>query len=105
MNGLNSKWENFINVLKYFDGPSCVMLQETKLTTCLKSKLKGYVLFPPDIRKRSGIVLTAVASHLSPIHVPLEVEDVDIVVVEAVVGNQKIRLINAYGSQETESKY
>ena len=102
---MNSKWESFINVLKYFDGPSCVMLQETKLTTCLKSKLKGYVLFPPDIRKRSGIVLTAVASHLSPIHVPLEVEDVDIVVVEAVVGNQKIRLINAYGPQETESKY
>ena len=104
MNGLNSKWDSFINVLQHFNGPSCIMLQETKLSTCLKSKLNGYEIFPPDLRRRGGIVFTAVDKNLSPVHIPHENEEVNIVVVQALVGNHRVRLINCYGPQETESK-
>ena len=31
VNGLNSKWESFISVLQYFDGPNCILLQVLKL--------------------------------------------------------------------------
>ena len=104
VNGLNSKWESFISVLQYFDGPNCILLQETKLNKCLKSKLTGYEIFPPDFRKSDGIVLTAVDKNLSPVHIPIESDDVDIVIVEAVVGNRRIRIINGYGPQETDTK-
>ena len=104
MNGLNSKWESFINVLQHFNGPSCIMLQETKISTCLKSKLNGYKIFPPDLRRSESIVLTAVDKNLSPVLIPHENDDVNIIVVEILVGNQRIRVINGYGPQETDSK-
>ena len=70
------------------------MLQETKISTCLKSKLNGYEIFPPDLRRSEGIVLTAVDKNLSPVLIPHENDDVNIIVVEILVGNQRIRVIN-----------
>ena len=41
VNGLLSKWESLQNVITTFNGPSCILLQETKLKNVTK-KLHGY---------------------------------------------------------------
>ena len=45
-------------------------------------------------------MLTAVHKSLNPVNVSEEVNDEEILVVEATFGNRKIRLINGYGPQE-----
>ena len=104
VNGLNSKWESFISVLKHFKGPTCVMLQETKLNSKLQNKLIGYQVFQAERKKEGGGILTAVEGSLPALVISEGQGDVEILVVEVTVNNLRIRLINAYGPQETESK-
>ena len=44
-NGLKAKSESLINSLKFFGGPSCVLIQETKLRFSGTFRLAGYQIF------------------------------------------------------------
>ena len=87
-----------------FEGDSAVFIQESKTKRKNKVKLNDYVIFE-KIRKKSGGggLLTAVHKNLEPLSVSSdENEDDEILVVEAKLQTQKIRLVNAYGPQEDE---
>ena len=96
---MNSKWESFEHIIKHFKVPSCILLQETKLTGKLKKKLNGYEIF----QKPGGDLLTAVDISLDPFIVSDGQEKSQILVVELVIGELRIRLINGHGPQETDT--
>ena len=105
INGLVGKWDSLESVLKQFNLPSCVFIQETMLKTKLSKKLLGYKMFDKPIRgKESGGLMTAIDVSLSPVEVPYGIENSDFLVVDITVGNMKIRTINSYGPQETDTK-
>ena len=103
-NGINSKLESLEHVLKYFKGPSCVLIQETKIRGSLRKKIPGYQIFQkPASADNSGGLMTAIRHDLSPIEQDCNVT-MDILVVEVLVDNLRIRIINAYGPQEYDKK-
>ena len=89
-----------INQLK----PGVVLLQESKLYEKGTLKFDDYCVFE-KVRKQNegGGLLTLVHNNLEPIMVPRENESKvseNILVVEALLGENKVRFINAYGPQE-----
>ena len=76
------------------------MLQETKMRRKNKIKISNYVIFE-HIRKEKcgGGLLTAIHENLKPVSVSVDDES-EILVVEAELGQEKVRFINAYGPQE-----
>ena len=101
--GLLNKIKSFKRNIQLFK-PGAVFIQESKTKRKNKIKLDDYVIFE-KIRKKSGGggLLTAVHKNLEPVSVSSdENEDDEILVVEAKLQTQKIRLVNAYGPQEDE---
>ena len=84
--------------------PNCIFLQEIKLKS-ESVKLKGFDLFY-NLRTQNdgGGLLTAIDSELSPFEVPIGNKNIEILSIEMTVGEIKIRTINAYGPQETDTK-
>ena len=80
------------------------MLQETKLNSKLQNKSIGYQVFQAERKREGGGILTAVKGSLPALVISEGKGEVEILVVEVTVNNLRIRLINAYGPQETESK-
>ena len=87
-----------------FGTPSCVLLQETKLRFPGTFKLKGYQVFEKIRKGQGGGLLTAIAENLSPVLISTGSEEVEILVVQVLVGKFKIRIVNGYGPQESELK-
>ena len=102
--GLLNKKESFLRNIAIFK-PAAYLIQESKLTQKNQVLVDDYVIFE-HVRKHSGGggVLTAVHKELNPISVSDEIEGEEIVVVEATTGGRKLRLINGYGPQETETE-
>ena len=100
--GLKSKKEsliNFVNTIK----PAVGMFQETKLYKKGQFKLENYCIFE-SLRdeKRGGGLLTLVHSNFEPVLIPQKSEvkmTENILVVEAKLGQSRVRYINAYGVQ------
>ena len=103
-NGIKAKRDSLLNSLKNFGNPSCVLLQETKLRFPGTFKLPGYQIFEKIRKGQGGGLLTAIAENLSPVLVSTGSEEIEILVVQILVGKTKIRILNGYGPQETESK-
>ena len=101
-NGLKAKLKSLNAAVDFFKKPSCITIQETKLRQANSIKLNGYEIFEKQRSGQGGGLLTAVASDLEPILVSDGGEEDEILVVQAKVGSQEIRIINAYGPQEDE---
>ena len=67
-------------------------------------KLKGYQVFEKIRKGHGGGLLTAIAENLSPVLISTGSEEVEILVVQVLVGKFKIRIVNGYGPQESELK-
>ena len=102
--GLLNKKESFLRNISIFK-PAAYLIQESKVSQKNRVEVADYVIFE-HIRKTGGGggVLTAVHKALNPINIGDDVEGEEIVAVEATFGDRKLRLINGYGPQETETE-
>ena len=99
--GLLNKKESFERNLNLFL-TGVFFVQETKLRRKNKIKHPSYLTFE-YLRENSsgGGLLTAVHKSLNPVSVSNDTEE-EVLVVEATIGNKKVRFINAYGPQEDD---
>ena len=103
-NGIKAKKDSLINTLKNFNVPSCVLLQETKLRFPGTFKIPGYQIFEKTRTGMGGGLLTAVQEHLSPVLISSGSDEAEILVVQILVGRQKVRIFNGYGPQENDTR-
>ena len=89
--------------MNFFNQPSVVAIQETKLRQNGIVKLKGYQVFEMNRPGLGGGLLTAVRHELEPVLVYQCEEESEILVVQIKVGSQKVRVFNAYGPQEHDT--
>ena len=101
---MKAKRESLINSLKNCGGPSCVLIQETKLRFPGTFRLTGYQIFEKTRSGLGGGLLTAIDENLSPVLISSGSEDIELLVVQILIGSQKIRIFNGYGPQEKENK-
>ena len=98
--GLGNKTESFLRNIEHFK-PGVFFIQETKCKVKNKIKHDDYVLFEKHRKSMGGGgLLTCVHKSLEPMCVSEESE-VELLVVQAVIGNRNVRLINGYGPQES----
>ena len=97
--GLINKQDSFYRNIENFK-PGVYFIQESKCRIRNQIKHDEYVMFEM-IRKNGGGggLLTAVHKSLSPVSVSEETE-VEVLVVQGNIGNNKVRFINGYGPQE-----
>ena len=65
-NGLKAKKESLLNAIQKLGGPSCVLIQETKLRFPGTFPMPGYQIFEKIRKGLGGGLLTAVDENLSP---------------------------------------
>ena len=95
------KFDSLKNAVKFFNNPSCITIQESKLRgSCLK--LPGYQLFLKNRKGFGGGLVTAVDENLPSVQV--STSENDILVIQTIVGEQNIRIINGYGPQEPQNE-
>jgi exonuclease III len=83
--------------------PSAITLQETKLSKPGMIKLPGYQVFEQNRKnRRGGGLLTAVDEDTNPVLISTSKEDNEILTIQADLGQEKLRIINAYGPQEDD---
>ena len=101
--GILNKLESLKRNVKLFQ-PGVIFIQESKTKRKNQVKLGNYVIFE-RIRKGcgGGGLLTGVYKNLEPVSVGDD-SDEEILAVEAKLANNKVRFINAYGPQETETE-
>ena len=97
--GLRNKLDSFHRLISLFS-PGVFFIQESKAKRKGLIKAENYIVFE-QLRKATGGggLLTAVHQNLSPISISDDKDD--ILVVQAKLGNKNVRLINAYGPQES----
>ena len=98
--GLLNKRESLIRLVEKFS-PAVIFIQKTKARKKNNVKLDNYLCFEA-VRSvyYGGGLLTAVHKELHPFQVS-NCDDDEIIVVEAKINKQNIRLINGYGPQES----
>ena len=104
-NGILGKQDSLDSLLNKFR-PNVITTQETKLGKKGMIKLKGYQIFE-QVRQggQGGGLLTAVDHDLHPVLVSSgDDNDIEVLTVQVKVGKNDVRIINAYGPQEDESK-
>ena len=99
-NGLKAKIDSLKNLIKIFDQPSCITIQETKMRKSFSIQLPGYQIFQLNRSGCGGGLLTAVDEQLDPVLVNAD-DEVELLIVQVKVGVHQIRVFNAYGPQET----
>ena len=100
--GLKAKILSLKQTLKNFNYPSCVTIQETKMTHIGKIKIDDYQIFEKLRSGQGGGLLTDVKRDLAPVLVGNVNTEIEILIVQCQVGQNKLRIINAYGPQEDE---
>ena len=101
-NGLKPKMESFYHNINKFK-PSICTIQETKHNKVGIFKIPGYQTFEKLRNKKGGGgLLTSVDEDLNPVLVSNCKDDIEILTVEAKLGDRKIRIINGYGPQEDD---
>ena len=100
--GIKSKMESFYHTINKFK-PSVFMIQETKQNKKGLIKVPGYQIFEKVRENRGGGgLLTCIDEDLDPVLVANCNDDVEILTVEAKLGDKKVRIINGYGPQEDD---
>ena len=101
VDGVKNKIDSLMNNISCFK-PSIITLQETKLTTKGRIKIKGYEVFEYiRTEKGGGGLMTAIDVNLNP-EIVTEGTESEVLTVQIRAGNVDIRIINAYGPQEDE---
>ena len=101
--GLLNKKDSFERNIELFK-PVAFFLQETKTKSKNKLKVKDYTCFEYIRKNRGGGgLMTVVHNKMNPVSIGNETED-EVIVVEAEIGKDKIRLINGYGPQEDDEE-
>ena len=98
-NGLKSKFDSLLNVINIFDKPSCITIQETKLRTNGLNNILGYQVFQLNRTGLGGGLLTAAHDDLDPVLIKADIE-VELLIIQVKIGNNQVRIFNAYGPQE-----
>ena len=98
-NGLKSKFDSLLNVINIFDKPSCITIQETKLRTNGLNNIPGYQVFQLNRTGLGGGLLTAAHDDLDPVLIKADIE-VELLIIQVKIGNNQVRIFNAYGPQE-----
>ena len=83
--------------------PSCVTLQETKLTKNSVFSLENYQVFQKNRNGSGGGLLTAVDPSLNPMLISARNEEAEILTVQLKLNNLKLRVINGYGPQNDDT--
>ena len=99
-NGLKAKQQSLINTVNFFNKPSVITIQESKLRHNRIIKLDGYQIFEMNRPGLGGGLLTAARHELEPVLVYRGNEEAGILVIQTQVGYKKVRIFNAYGPQE-----
>ena len=100
--GLNSKKESFYKIINKFR-PSVITIQESKLSRPGLIKIPGYQVFDRvRTNKKGGGLLTAADEDMDPVLIGTGSEETEIMTIQVKVGNEDIRIINAYGPQEDD---
>ena len=99
-NGIQGKLDSLKNTINLFSKPTCINIQETKMRFKGIIKLEGYQVFEHIRSGFGGGLLTAVSQDISPVLVYTGNDEVEIMVVQGKIGEQKIRIFNCYGPQE-----
>ena len=101
--GLANKTESLLRLISVFS-PGIVFIQETKVRNKNKFEMTDYECFElVRTHCEGGSQLTTVHKKLNPVEVTNDVEH-EILVVEASIVNRRIRLINCYGPQESQTE-
>ena len=91
--------------MKSFNNPSIITLQETKVNSHGTLRIPGYQIFEKIRKGNGGGLLTAINNNLNPVLIQSENDSLEILIVQCEIKKElKIRVINCYGPQETESK-
>ena len=101
-NGLKAKKASLENTVNFFNAPSVITIQETKLRQNGIIKLNGYQIFEMHREGLGGGLLTAVKHELEPVLIYQSEEASEVMVVQVKVGDRNIRIFNAYGPQEVD---
>ena len=88
--------------IEVFKKPSCITLQETKLSKNTQFKLAHYQVFQKNRNGAGGGLLTAVDPSLNPVQITSSDPEAEILTVQIEINNRKLRIINAYGPQDDE---
>ena len=99
-NGILSKLDSLENLVDHFKC-AVLFLQETKVSRKGQVKIPGYDIFEVvRSNAKGGSILTALHSNLQPVYISGGEDDMEILVIQAKIGNSNCRFINAYGPQE-----
>ena len=91
-----------VALLKFFDKPSCVTLQETKLGEKVKFALEGYQVYQKNRNSYGGGLITAIDPLLDQVLVS-DNEEAEILVIQVLVQKTKINIINGYAPQDDDA--
>ena len=101
--GIMNKKDSFERNIDLFK-PAAFFLQETKTKSKNKLKVKDYTVFEYVRKNRGGGgLMTVVHNNLNPVSIGNETDD-EVIVVEAELGENKVRFVNGYGPQEDDEE-
>ena len=66
-NGINGKMDSLRENINFFNKPTCINIQETKLRFTATVKLEGYQIFENVRNGMGGGLLTANSQDISPV--------------------------------------
>ena len=99
-NGLRGKFDSLKTAMKHFGGPCYVTIQETKLKSN-NFKIPGYQVYQKNRKGFGGGLLTAVDENICSALVSNTKSE--ILVVQTKMDDLNLRIINAYGPQESDT--
>ena len=74
--------------IEYFENPTCINIQETKLRFQGQIKLAGYQIFETVRAGIGGGLLTAISQDISSVLISTGNENIEMIVVQVKIGNQ-----------------
>ena len=102
-NGILGKQDSLKNNILNFQ-PAVFFVQETKVSRKGQIKIENYEIFEvvrPNC-PTGGSILTGVHKNLNPVFISGGEDNIEILVVQAKIGNHDCRLINGYGPKENQ---
>ena len=103
-NGILGKKDSLLTNIQHFQ-PGVFFLQETKVGRKGQIKIDNYEIFEV-VRENcptGGSILTGIHKNLHPVYISGGEDEIEILVVQAKIGNYNCRFINGYGPQEYQN--
>ena len=103
-NGILGKKDSLLANIQHFQ-PGVFFLQETKVGRKGQIKIENYEIFEV-VRENcptGGSILTCIHKNLHPVYISGGEDEIEILVVQAKIGNYNCRFINGYGPKEYQN--